>query len=301
MMIRSKLSVLSMMLMVVLLSSTVYSQETCGPFTFTPTSESGVFRGQATVNGVVADAADCIGAFDEDGNCAGAASLIDQPGAAYIILPIYGDDLLSGDVDEGMNAGESFTLMLYDASADEVLPLNPDTSFACWQNTNGTPLPGDCGDYLLMYDFDGCDPPVIECPDVPFEITACAGDQVCVPLVISNTTSVLVDGATWVDGQLCFTADAFGANVFHVVATNDCGEDVCDVTINVTVTDPPVIECPGVPFEIAACAGDQVCVPLVINDATSVLVEGATWVDGQLCFTADASGANVFQVVATND
>jgi hypothetical protein len=56
MMIRGKLSVLSMMLMVVLLSSAVYSQETCGPFTFTPTSESGVFRGQATIDGVVADA-----------------------------------------------------------------------------------------------------------------------------------------------------------------------------------------------------------------------------------------------------
>ena len=67
MMIRGKLSVLSMMLMVVLLSSTVYSQETCGPFTFTPTSESGVFRGQATIHGVAAEAADHAAA--DHGGC----------------------------------------------------------------------------------------------------------------------------------------------------------------------------------------------------------------------------------------
>ena len=124
--------------------------DTC-PFIFTPTSESGVFRGQATIWGVPADESDCIGAFDEDGNCAGAAPILVNEGIGYIVLPIYGDDVLTPDVDEGMNAGENFTLKLFDASENQILEYCGE--FDCWQNTNGTPLPGECGDVTNVYDF----------------------------------------------------------------------------------------------------------------------------------------------------
>ncbi len=123
---------------------------TC-PFVFTPTNESGVFRGQATIWGVPADGGDCIGAFDEDGNCAGAAPILVNEGIGYINLPIYGDDLLTPDVDEGMNAGENFTLKLFDASESQILEYCGE--FDCWLNTNGTPLPGECGDVSNVYDF----------------------------------------------------------------------------------------------------------------------------------------------------
>ncbi|MDH3890018.1 MAG: PKD domain-containing protein [candidate division Zixibacteria bacterium] len=456
------------LLIVVVMCTAVNAQETCGPFTFTPTAESGVFVGQATIGGVPADAADCIAAFDADGNCAGATSIVINGGLAYINLPIYGDDLLTGGVDEGMNAGENFTFALYDASADAVLPMNPDTAFGCWVNTNGTPLPGPCGDFNLVHDFGGgggepCDPPAIcldhvdglnpdgtlpaggsatfhlrvkgdadthggvangfrvfspdgacwgttvgdttgtlgkaqfdggffinpfsitgcdadtlgfagfrffstgltpffddiaytidigpidagangknicldsafyppsgvwkwagpdvfpnwdgphcftilgdceapaiTCPSVPFGVDACAGDEVCVPLEITGATSVTVEGATWSGGQLCFTPSASGPLNFHVVASNDCGEAICDVTVNVTLTDPPAITCPSVPFDVTACAGDQVCIPLDIAGADDVSVNGATWANGQLCFTAGASGPMSFTVVATN-
>ncbi len=124
--------------------------DTC-PFVFTPTNESGVFRGQATIWGVPAVEGDCIGAFDEDGNCAGAAPILVNEGIGYINLPIYGDDLLTPDVDEGMNAGENFTLKLFDASESQVLEYCGE--FDCWLNTNGTPLPGECGDVSNVYDF----------------------------------------------------------------------------------------------------------------------------------------------------
>ncbi|MAE10238.1 MAG: hypothetical protein CMF78_03490, partial [Candidatus Marinimicrobia bacterium] len=74
----------------------------------TPNPSSGVFIGQATIDGTSAGVGDWSAAFDEDGNCAGAAELIINGGIAYINMPIYGDDSTTPGVDEGMNAGENF-------------------------------------------------------------------------------------------------------------------------------------------------------------------------------------------------
>jgi len=86
------------------------------PFSFTPTNSSGVFLGQAQISGIPASANDWIAAFDQSGNCAGASLVTMNSGIAYINLSIYGDDPTTTNVDEGMNAGEYFTLQLYDAS-----------------------------------------------------------------------------------------------------------------------------------------------------------------------------------------
>ena len=55
------------------------------------TPSSGVFQGQALVNGVPASPGDWVAAFDEDGNIAGADELIMEAGSAYINVTIYGD------------------------------------------------------------------------------------------------------------------------------------------------------------------------------------------------------------------
>ncbi|MDP7527264.1 MAG: hypothetical protein QF852_06540, partial [Candidatus Marinimicrobia bacterium] len=73
-----------------------------------PNPSSGVFIGQATIDGTSAGEGDWSAAFDEDGNIAGAAAIMINAGTAYINMPIYGDDTTTPDVDEGMNAGESF-------------------------------------------------------------------------------------------------------------------------------------------------------------------------------------------------
>ena len=63
---------------------------------------------------------------------------------------IYGDDPLTPNVDEGINAGESFILRVWDFSTGEILEYP--TSFDCWYNNNGGPMNG-CGDYTDVYDF----------------------------------------------------------------------------------------------------------------------------------------------------
>ena len=127
----------------ILLISSVFAQP--ASFSFTPTSTSGLVLGQAQIDGLPADGMDYIAAFDPNGNCAGASQLVVNLGLAYIALPIYGDDATTPSVDEGMNAGEYFTLKLWDASTNQILDLpngcNP-TQFTGWLNTNGTPMPG---------------------------------------------------------------------------------------------------------------------------------------------------------------
>ena len=115
-----------------------------------PNPSSGVFIGQATIDGTSAGEGDWSAAFDEDGNIAGAAAIMINAGTAYINMPIYGDDTTTPDVDEGMNAGESFVLKIWDSSTGDILDY-PE-SFDCWYNNNGGPMNG-CGNYTEVYDF----------------------------------------------------------------------------------------------------------------------------------------------------
>ncbi|SVC94732.1 uncharacterized protein METZ01_LOCUS347586, partial [marine metagenome] len=115
-----------------------------------PTNISGVFQGQATIDSNPADNGDWVAAFDEDGNCAGASELILDSGTSYINLSIYGDDGTTSDIDEGMNAGESFYLKLWDSSSDIILDYSD--GFDCWYNNNGAPMSG-CGGVTNIYDF----------------------------------------------------------------------------------------------------------------------------------------------------
>ncbi|MDP6143205.1 MAG: tandem-95 repeat protein [Candidatus Marinimicrobia bacterium] len=116
----------------------------------TPNPSSGVFLAQATIDGTPAGEGDWSAAFDEDGNIAGAAAIMINAGTAYINMPIYGDDTTTPDVDEGMNAGESFVLKIWDSSTGDILDY-PE-SFDCWYNNNGGPMNG-CGNYTEVFDF----------------------------------------------------------------------------------------------------------------------------------------------------
>ena len=124
-------------------------------FNVFPTNASGTMYGQATINGIPATGADWVAAFDMDGNCAGAAALVMNENIAYLNLPIYGDDATSPEIDEGISGGESFTLWLWRASTNQILPYPNATnteSFSGWTNTNGAPIPG-LNDPNLVYDF----------------------------------------------------------------------------------------------------------------------------------------------------
>ncbi|MDA9755818.1 hypothetical protein N9V29_02485 [Flavobacteriales bacterium] len=125
-------------------------------FAFTPTNQSGTFYGQATVDGVPANENDWIAAFDAAGNCAGAAQVVMNEGLAYINLPIYGDDATTEGVDEGMGAGEFFTLHLWRSTYGGVLnypAMDALVIFEGWVNTNGAPMPG-FDDPTTVYNFE---------------------------------------------------------------------------------------------------------------------------------------------------
>ncbi|SVD41627.1 uncharacterized protein METZ01_LOCUS394481, partial [marine metagenome] len=119
-----------------------------------------------------ASAGDWVAAFDEDDNIAGADELIMEAGSAYINVTIYGDDNLTPDVDEGINAGEDFVLRLWDSSADMIYEYSE--SFDCWYNNNGAPMDG-CGDYNTEYDFGEEVPPPGE-PDFSVTMNVAGGD-----------------------------------------------------------------------------------------------------------------------------
>lgn len=124
-------------------------------WTWTPTNASGVVLGQATINDVPASASDWIGAFDAMGNCAGAAPMIMNDGLAYFNLAVYGDDATTSDLDEGITAGEPFTLRIWQALTNgEATYPNDDipTYLDGWSNTNGAPIPA-YSDASVVYDF----------------------------------------------------------------------------------------------------------------------------------------------------
>ena len=126
-----------------------------GDWQWSPTSSSGVMLGQATINGVPAEATDWIGAFDPAGNCAGAAPIIVNEGLAYFNLPIYGDDAETEELDEGITAGEPFTLRIWQATSNSFATYPNDDApeyLDGWSNTNGAPI-SSYNDPSVVYDF----------------------------------------------------------------------------------------------------------------------------------------------------
>ena len=190
-------------------------------FAFTPTNSSGTFYGQAQVNGVPANANDWIAAFDDMGNCAGAAQVVMNDGVAYINLPIYGDDMTTSTVDEGITGAEPFTLNLWRAASGNILTypgFDAIVLFEGWSNTNGAPMPG-FDDPNEVYNFgETAQPPSISGPETtcldaqPFALaTAPAGGFLTGPGIVgdlfdpaaagegTHTVDYIVDGviASW--------------------------------------------------------------------------------------------------------
>ncbi len=107
------------------------------------TNQSGIFRGQVQVEGIPAEAGDWLAAFDSNGNIVGIDSLTINSGIAYINMVIYGDDPTTTGIDEGMNAGEYFTIQLYDSSENAYYDYTVNGQvfeFTQWESTNGVPM-----------------------------------------------------------------------------------------------------------------------------------------------------------------
>lgn len=69
--------------------------------------------------------------------------MIINDGLAYFNLAVYGDDATTSDLDEGITAGEPFTLRIWQALTNgEATYPNDDapTYLEGWSNTNGAPI-----------------------------------------------------------------------------------------------------------------------------------------------------------------
>jgi len=146
-----------------------------------------------------------------------------------------------------------------------------------------------------------CDPPVITCPGSTFDFTICEDTILCVDVPITDYDSVWTDASYWSGGALCFSASATGTYTYTVIAVNECGEDTCFVSANITAVDPVEITCPGAPLSESICGAGDVCISLPIAYADDVTVTGpATWNADELCFMADTTGTYTFSVEASN-
>ncbi|HJM47450.1 MAG TPA: Ig-like domain-containing protein [Candidatus Marinimicrobia bacterium] len=216
-------------------------------FNYISTPSSGLFRGQATVDSISAESGDWIAAFDEDGNCAGADTLWIISNISYINLNIYGDDMTSPDIDEGINGGEDFILRFWDSSQDVIYEY-PE-SFDCWYNNNGAPMIG-CGDINTIYNFEqGNDAPVLVLigdqatnEDTPLTITLSAsdveGDELSYSAITENeSVSVSVTGDSL---TLSPTENYNGSVSVTVTVSDEFLSDDETFTLTVTpVNDPP--------------------------------------------------------------
>jgi len=113
-------------------------------FDFTPNNTSGGIIATVQVNGFPASSDNWIAAFDEDSNCAGAVQLIDYGGQTYCYLQVYGNDFTTDNIDEGIDAGETFTFKLWVAATYEILdhPMDVEPVSGWDAGLNGSPIPG---------------------------------------------------------------------------------------------------------------------------------------------------------------
>jgi hypothetical protein len=120
---------------------------------------------QVTIDGFQAedDGVDIIAAFEPvSGICVGTGEF--TSGGNIYGLNIYGDDSTTPE-DDGMNPGENFLLVVYDASANRTITYTQE--FDQWSNQNGAVIPA-YSDWQAVYEFncsadncwDGGVPPV---------------------------------------------------------------------------------------------------------------------------------------------
>lgn len=93
----------------------------------------------------------------------------------------------------------------------------------------------ECGSASCTVDLDMTvvEPVAINCPQQPVVAAMCEPGLLCAGLTIENADSVNASFGTWADGELCFRADTIGSYDFTISAFNSCGQETCDLTVEV--------------------------------------------------------------------
>jgi hypothetical protein len=147
-------------------------------------------------------------------------------------------------------------------------------------------------------------PPVITCPDGVQTFLLCGPDSVCVDIPVDPSTAnieITGPGAVYDNGRLCFYAEQAGIYNFTMVASNECGSDTCEVTVDVSLDAAPQLTCPP-SGAIHLCGPDSISVPLTFAPASTELTidPPASYADGMLTFYAGQPGEYCFEVIGSN-
>ncbi len=201
-----------------------------------------------------------------------------------------------------------------------VAPLNAvvRTSFGTYENgticfvadTAGTytitlSAQTECGsdECTIVVNVDILEVPIVSCPFDPMNFVICAGEQVCVTPEFSPVDAsiqITGSGATYENGQICFTPESEGSYGVQLIASNECFADTCNYIFDIDFTNPVEIFCPQEPFSQFLCEPAQLCMPIEIaNLAGDVTVSYGEFIDGQLCFFADTAGAYEIELTAS--
>ncbi len=143
--------------------------------------------------------------------------------------------------------------------------------------------------------------PIIACPTEPFLATTCT-NTVCVPLLLKTqfADSVVAEGATLTDDNLCFGVTESGLHRIPLKAYGPCGATACTVEVSVTIAPQTEITCVDSTLKFTVCGAGSVCFGLPIAHADSVFVTGGTWdaKNQRICFAATNESEYDLTVVA---
>ncbi len=108
---------------------------------------SAIVLGQASIEETPASNPDWIAAFDPDGVCAGSSNIFETDNRSNFVLQIYGDDLSTENLDEGLFEGDYFTFSFFEFSSNTI--IHDTTKYYGWENRNGGWLNLSQNDSLL--------------------------------------------------------------------------------------------------------------------------------------------------------
>ena len=262
-------------------------------FDFTPNNTSGGAIATVTVDGVVASSSDFIAAFDETGNCAGAVQLLDYYDQAFCNLQVYGNDITTPDLDEGIDAGETYTFKLWVAASDVILDHPEDIEpVATWDaGLNGSPCPGYGFSDNVVLNFRGIAPPADEDGDgfsgaddpddadpcnPNDDVTVCDTDGDGIP----NGSDPFPDCSGTPDDGCDLTTDSFDANCV-AINTADCADGTSFDAATCACTSDPVPGCTNADacnFDMNATEDDGSC-QLPPTEPDTACYETATFDD----------------------
>ena len=227
-----------------------------------PTNIGGIIQGTPRLNGSAASNLDWIVSFDSKGKVVGSAPLVNLVddvrfgvGSSNFIL--YGDDLTTSDIDEGMNPGEDFTLKIWDASTNQIFVQadgdGKQLKHSGWAGTNFIPITGyDNPDALFNFVYN-TDPVIQQCnvttlnEDQQYEFTL-SDFQYSDEDDISNTNlAVIIDpGSNYsVTGNSITPTSNYSGSIQVAFRLDDgfSSSTVFNADINVlAVDDPPEVK-----------------------------------------------------------